>query len=236
VYGLAADDLAPRARIELGVPPNNLLAFGTILLDPRRGTLFVAESGVDRLYELDLDAAAVLRSWSLGGPLVTDNKEIGEVGLAFDPTQGALLIARSPDGRLQRFDPETDQLDTSFLPVEEAQSVEELRQVDLLRVFPDVAFYGGLAFDPTTLERLPERDLEVEVVVERATGGARWVGLVDGGTALVLATEGGGTTGRHPLAARPLHAVQMRAASDGSYYLYTRAADGLVCSLPADRL
>jgi hypothetical protein len=232
VWGLDASTLEEEVRWPLPVGPNPLFTFSEVLWAAPAARLFAAESNADTVYELDPDTGEVLSSWPLGGPAIADWEAIGELALRTNADGDALYLARTLDGRLQRLDLGDGTLTTVSLGAEELATLTAERKVDLLRVFSEraVLWFGGFAFDPDTLERLPERDLDAQTAVAfHPQGEQDWIGLSGDGTELRHNREGEGTLSAVGIAQRSQQAVQARLSFTGDHVWVTRARDGCVC-------
>ncbi len=235
LVGLDPDTLDVVHRYPLGVAPNDLLTFGNLAPVPSRGTIFVAESKSDAVFEVDPTSGAVKNRWDLGGPAITDVTQIGELGMrevgGGRGGDGVLILARSNDGRLQRLDANTGVVTTAWLTADEV-AANAKRHVDLLRVFPErgVAYEGGFAFSTADLSRLPTRDLPLGGVVGTMPGATdEWIGISDDGRTVERAKEGGKVLKSLPVADRDLNAAQVRVGEGGRTVLVGRAGEARVC-------
>lgn len=239
LVSLDRDTLAVRDTIPLGVAPNELLTFSTLAPMPSRGTLFVAESQEDAVFEVDLDQGRVVGRWELGGPSLTEQTEIGELSMREVADTGVLIVARSNDGRLQRLDVTTGELKTVWLTSAQMAGAGEDRRIDMLRVYPEkgILYDLGHAFAIEDLHLVPERSLAMGSVAGPLAGrAAQWLGISEDGRSLVRSQEGAGVVQEVPVAARALNAVQLRLGEGGRVVVVTRANEGTACRFDVGEL
>ncbi len=230
LWGMDQATLLPIQRLDLGFSPNPLLTFSTATLDPDRRRLWVAESYADELVEVDADTVTELGRWPLGGPTITDPDIIGEVAVRIDPLDGAVFIGRTMDGRLQRFDPDSQTLQTTALTADESSALNGVRQVDVLRAPSEqgVVWFGGHAFDAATLDRESAMDLPAAVVLAPDPRGG-WLALSDDQEAIERLDDDGSVRGTLPIAGRSLNAMTVRMSADLQRILVGRPDDGKAC-------
>jgi hypothetical protein len=232
IHGHNRDDLASEVVIDTGLGTNRLLTFGSLAFHPSRKTLFFAHSGEDRLLEIQPDTQQILASWELGGPAIEDWKEIGELLVRVEATSGALIVCRSNDGRIQRIDPDGGAVQTVWLQGEDAAAVGEGNAVDFAMVLPkrELLYVGGLALDPATLDRLPDRDLDVHRVVGPHPNKDNQLLVVTHANELARVNENTGVVlGSLPFAAHDLHATVFRLDGENGAVAMIRAHDAYVC-------
>ncbi len=224
-------DLAPEVVIDPGLGGNRLLTFGTLALHPSRKTLFFAHSASDQLLEIQPDSQEVLKTWDLGGPVIEDWKEIGELLVRLDGGSGALIVCRSNDGRVQRIEPDGDTVQTLWLEGDAADALGEGNAVDFAVVIPklDLLFVGGVAFDTDTLDRLPERDLDVHRVIGRHPSKPKQLLVVTHDNRLARVNQAGTVLGSQPFAAHDLHSTVFRIDGQANAVAMVRAHDAYVC-------
>lgn len=225
--------------IDPGLGSNTLLSFGNIMVHPGRGTLFFAESQQDLLLEIDPASGQELARWELGGPLISDPDEVGELAMRVDVDSGRVYLARSNDARLQSVDPDGAEVDTVFLPDDVARALSAGHRTDFMRLYPDqgLLFVGGKAVRLENLERWQERDLPVtRIAGPHPTKNDQWVAVDDARRHIVVVDSEGVELGRKVFARNELFATVFRVnPSERSVYM-TRALHGNVCSFPVSSL
>jgi len=235
VHGLDWDDLNVVHSIDPGLGPNTLLTFGNLDLHPELGTLFLADSQRDLLLELDPDSGLELTRWELGGPLIDDPDEVGELAVKIHPDALVVYTGRSNDGRVQRLDPSTGELREASL---EAGLLGELRaghSTDFLELWTgaDLLYVGGFAFDATTLERLDELDLDVtRMIGPHPTKAGHSIAIDDDERLILRIDEGGRVRGRVEFASIELHATAAKVDAADERVWMTQALYGQVCAFP----
>jgi len=231
IHGHRRADLAPEVTLDLGLGTNRLLTFGSLAFHPSRQTLFFAHSGEDALLEIQPDTQQVLGRWELGGPAIEDWKEIGELLVRVEGGSGALIVCRSNDGRVQRVDPDEPDVQTVWLEGEDADAVGEGNAVDFAVVIPkqDLLYVGGVALDANSLERLPDRDLDVHRVVGPHPNHANQLLVVTHDNELARVDRNGTILGSLPFAAHDLHSTLFRIDGKNEAVAMVRAHDAYVC-------
>ena len=231
IHGHRRSDLAPEVVIDPGLGTNRLLTFGTLALHPSRQTLFFAHSATDQLLEIQPDTQQVLATWDLGGPLIEAWDDIGELLVRVEGGSGVLIVCRSNDGRIQRIDPDAPDVQTVWLQGEDAVALGEGNAVDFAVVVPrqDLLYVGGLALDANTLERLPDRDLDVHRVVGPHPGKPNQLLVVTHENHLARLSRDGVKLGSVPFAAHDLHSTVFRIDGKNDAVAMVRAHDAYVC-------
>ncbi len=165
VYGLDRSDLSIERTLDPGFEPDRWLTFGSIALHPSRKSVFLAHGELDRVLEIDPESGVTVGRWELGGPLIEERKNIGQVWMEVHP-DGSLIILRSNDARLQRLDPEAGLEATAWLGEELAAELAVATSMESSRlVSPELVYVGGRAVNAQSLERLPELDLDSALVL-----------------------------------------------------------------------
>ncbi len=228
-------DLEPGAVIDTGLGPNTLLTFGGLMMNVGRGTLFFAHSQLDLLLEIDPDSGEELGRWDLGGPLITDPDEVGELALRVTPEAEHLLVVRSNDARVQRIDTDSMEVTTVFMPEEVAEALGNGHKTDFMRYYPgdDLLYIGGMAVDVQSLERWEEKDLEVTRLAGRhPVKDSQWIAVDDDQQRIVRLSEKGRVRGSISFAKNELHATVFKVSPEERSVYMTRALHGNVCSFP----
>jgi streptogramin lyase len=239
LVGLALEDLSVERRIDSGLGSNTLLTFGNIMVHMDRGTLFFAESQQDLLLELDPDSGEELARWDLGGPIIVDPDEVGELALRVAPGGEQVYVVRSNDARLQRIDPDLGEVETVFLPDDVAQALRSGHKTDFLRHFPGegLMYVGGKAVHLDDLSRWEERDLDVTRLVGRHPSRKdQWIAVDDEGQRIVRLAESGEELGSLSFGKHELYATVFKVSEAERAVYMTRALHGNVCSFPARAL
>lgn len=227
-YGLDRADLSVRRVLDPGLGANKTLTFSTLVVHPRDGDLYVAHAPSDTLVRLDPDSGAELQRWALGGAYTDDPDQVGELSVRVDGPDGSVFVARSHDGRLQRIVPGDDAIATTY----GAPPDDGAYDIDFARVFPDLGrvWLWGLAFDATTLARVPEDDRDVSRMLGPFPGkGGHALAIDSDRREIVHLGRDGGVRGRTGFAARDLSAMAVRIDPDLRRVAFTRSADAFVC-------
>jgi len=239
VHGLGRADLEPARVIDPALGSNTLLSFGSLLLHPKRDTLFLAHSQLDLVVELDPVQGSELGRWELGGPAILDEEEIGHLAQLVEPGTGALLLVRSNDGRVQRLDPSTGLLSTTWLDAAELDAATGGVVVDIATVLADadLLYVGGMALDTRTLSRRAEADLPVS----RLLGVHPWdrehlLGVSTDGTVLHELERDGTIVGSHPHTASEQKAQTFRLVPHQDSIVTVRSQHARMCWFGLDQL
>lgn len=231
IHGLSRAGLQPEQVIDPGMGRSVLLTFSSLLLHPARDTLFLADAERDQLLEIDPDSGATLATWDLGGPLIEDRDAKGQLLLRLHGDSGAVIVSRSNDARVQRVDPDGG-VDTIWLGDDLAEQLTSGNAVEFATLLQDddLLYLGGLALDPTTLERLEEHDLDVYRVIGPHPRRRSHLLAVHSDREQLVRLDARG----EPIAAigfsnKELHAAIYRIDQDTSAIVMSRAMDGLVC-------
>jgi hypothetical protein len=235
LHAVDREDLSLQLSIDPGLGSNTLLTFGALTMHMDRGTLFFAEPQRDVLLEIHPDSGAELQRWELGGPLIDDPDEVGELALRVAPGSQAVYVIRSNDARLQRADPSTGSLETVFLPDDVVKALGEGHRTDFVRHYPEdgILFVGGKAVRMDSLERAPERDLEVTRLAGRHPRHEdQYIAVDDAKQSIIRVREDGEVLGSIGFAAHELHATVFKVSPEESAVYMTRALHGNVCSFP----
>jgi DNA-binding beta-propeller fold protein YncE len=232
IYGLDRTDLSTKYTWDAGRESNILLTFSALAYHPTRRTLYFAESQSDTLLELDPDTGRILASWDLGGPLIEDRDEIGELSIRVSMPDEAVFIVRSNDARVQRLDPDSGTITTVTHEELADTLVRGSSRVDGVRLFPDRRrmYIGGHAVDLDTLARVTDEDLDVSRLLgvhPRRSG--RWLAVSSDQHALVELTEKGRERGRLTFTDRDLSAALFRIVQSTDEVAMTRSSDAFYC-------
>ena len=253
VHGLARGTLDGVSVLPTGDPPNGLLTFGSLALHPGRDTLLVAESAADALIELDPADGSERGRWPLGGPAIDDPDVIGHLSVHPQPDGDAALLCRTTDGRVQRIDLATGELQTTWLEAQAVASLGEGNAVHSATLLADAGLFyaGGFALDAATLDRRADADLDVLRVVGTDptdpdgalivvdAGGRRlqrlaagvW-GVAGGGGGVHRGAADGTVVGEFTLADLEVRASLFRIDPLRERVLVLRSADARLCSFP----
>jgi streptogramin lyase len=239
LHGLDRQALRPRRQIDPGLGSNTLLTFGTIMLNTARGTLFFAESQRDLLLEIDPDSGEELARWELGGPLIEDRDEVGELAVRASSEDGMVYLVRSNDARVQRLDPDSSDLQTAFMPQDVVEALGAGHRTDFLRIYPQhgLLYIGGKAVRLDDLSRWEERDLPVtRLAGPHPTRERQWIAVDDARRHIVRLDEDGNELGRMAFASHELYATVFEMSPETRSVYMTRALHGMVCSFPVSSL
>ncbi len=186
---VALEAMAFGEVVETGREDNELHTFGGLAWHPERDSFFVANSKDHEVFELDRVSGEVLSSWSLGG-------------MAIHPTDHGIVEVRVHDGRV--FATQSHSSVVTVIDPDQGEPVAEVKladdEVDALSGKTDyqiswvhraagVLYVGGHAFDIDSLERLSDRDLELEAVVGELAGGELVGWRAFDGTAVVYGPD-----------------------------------------------
>ena len=232
-------DLSLQRSIDPGLGSNSLLSFGNIMIHTGRGTLFFAESQRDVLLELDPDSGQELRRWDLGGPLIDDPDQVGELALREHPASGLVYLARSNDARVQRVDPDDQVVQTVFLPSDVSEALSVGHRTDFMRIFPDegLLFVGGKAVGLDDLSRRADRDLPItRIAGQHPSKAHQWIAVDDAKRNIVRIDQDGEVLGQLTFARHQLYATVFQVCEDEHTVTMTRALHGMVCSFPMSAL
>jgi hypothetical protein len=239
LHALDRDDLSLQRSIDPGLGSNTLLSFGNIMMHMDRGTLFFAESQQDLLLEIDPDSGAELGRWDLGGPIITDYDEVGELAMRVAPGSEQVYVVRSNDARVQRLDPGTGELETLFLPQDVADALSDGHKTDFLRHYPSegLLYLGGKAVRLGTLERWEAKDLPVTRIAGRhPTRQDQWIAVDDSRRHIVRLDHDGEELGSIGFSRHELYATVFKVSTEERSVYMTRALHGNVCSFPVREL
>jgi hypothetical protein len=239
LHALDRDDLSLQRSIDPGLGSNTLLTFGNIMLHMDRGTLFFAESQRDLLLEIDPDSGEELGRWELGGPLIVDPDEVGELALRVTPGSERVYVVRSNDARVQRLDPASGALETVFMPEDVAAALAGGHKTDFLRHYPTegLLYVGGKAVSLGDLERRPDKDLPVTRIAGRhPTRDDQWIAVDDARRHIVRLDQEGEELGSLGFASHELFATVFKVSTEERAVVMTRALHGNVCSFPVSAL
>lgn len=235
LHALDRDDLSVQRSIDPELGSNTLLTFGNIMVHMDRGTLFFAESQQDLLVEIDPDSGEELGRWDLGGPIITDHDEVGELALRVAPGSEQVYVVRSNDARVQRLDPGTGDLETVFLPQDVADALSDGHKTDFLRHYPSegLLYIGGKAVRLGNLERWGDKDLPVTRLAGRhPTRREEWIAVDDSRQSIVRMDQDGEELGSIGFARHELYATVFKVSEEERSVYMTRALHGNVCSFP----
>ncbi len=225
--------------IDPGLGSNTLLTFGNIFMHPTRGSLLFAESQQDLLLELDPDSGAELGRWDLGGPLIDDPDEVGELAIRVDTHTGRVYTARSNDVRVQLVDLDDEPVETVFLPDDVAEALSAGHATDFMRLYPKegLIFVGGKAVALDTLDRLEDQDLPVtRIAGPHPSKKHQWIAVDDRKRHIVRIDSDGEELGRQAFARHELYATVFKVSGGERTVTMTRALHGNVCSFPVRAL
>lgn len=225
------DDLI---AIDMGVGPNELLTFDSLVFVEERGTFLVAESQADLLIEVDLAAGRVVQAWGLGGPLVTDPHLASQLEVQIEGE--VALLARTSDGRLTRLDLATGDRRDATLTADHLKVLRSRRQTRATQLADGWLWLGPLRIDPETLE---VKDLWPEIGGLLApwpgeAGG--WLAITANGKALVHVNAEGEMGPSLAWFDEPQPGTVAALESGGAAAWVTRSYEGRVCRVPLDRV
>lgn len=221
------DSLALEAEHDLGLGPNTSLYFGTLVPNHSRDTLLISHPGADLLVELSHEGR-VLASVALGGPALTDDDHLGELQLVV-AADGAVIVLRSGDGRLQRVD--LDRGVEAQVHVGDAFAAA----VDIARVddASGLLYVGGRAFhlDDLTEDEASARDVARMVGPDPGRPGG-WIAVRADERALVRLHPDGSVTGEVPFAERERKAGRFELDADAGRVVMVRSQAARACVVP----
>ena len=229
-----AETLVVRREIDLGFAPNPQLLFSTLVHDPARDLLYFAESSTDTLVQIDPEAGIEIQRWDLGGPLITDPDDVGELTAQVDPISGAVFLGRTNDGRLQRVLPPSEDIVTNWFDEDPANPTD--RKIDSVHVHgdTDLVWFGEHGFDAATLERRTDRVLEVADVFFGYDGD--WVVIDRDKQALQRVQSDGSVVDEVALIDETLNAMVTRMTDDRVRLWFAHAYDAKVCGYTVERV
>lgn len=234
VHGLDRQDLTVQHSLDPGLAPDRYLTFGSILLHPKRRSLFMAHGELDRLLELDPDSGAVVASWELGGPIIQERKNIGQLWLQVCPSTGALLVARSNDARVQRVHPDRGLEATTWLGDEVAAELSVSTSMEFATlVSSDLLYVGGHAVDAVSLEARPELDLTASVVLgPHPDPEAGLLGVGPDARSFLLFDPRGHPVMRKGFATETYPSLRYEVEQERRELVLVRAREGRICWFP----
>jgi len=238
VHGLSRSDLSERRVLDPQLEPDRFLTFGSIALHPTRGTLFLAQGELDLVLELEPDSGAVLGRWELGGPLIQERTDIGQLWLQIDPQSGSILVARSNDARVVRLDPDQGVVATARLGSAVADALSEGTSMEFARlVEPDLLYVGGTALDAVSLKPRPESDLDAALVLgHHPDGDAGLLGVSSDSLSFVLFDGDGQPRRQRGFATRALPSLRYALDEQRGELVMIRAREGRICWFPLAEL
>lgn len=172
---------------------NYLLTFDYLIWHPDRGTLFLSQTQVNQLYEMDPSTGAVLQTWPLNGELVTNKTEIGRVQLVL--AGGYIVAVRPRDGQVTVIDPDESVPVAQFVVDHEDMRDIDPDRLDLVWATADGSrFYiGPHAYDGDTFVRVPEEDVDATAIFAESADGQRYGWSFDDQRVARFALDGGVT-------------------------------------------
>ena len=190
---LSPDTLEVVAEVDPGLGVNGTLTFNSLGIHPQRGTLVLAQADADVLVEIDPDGGGVLGTHALGSPIAPEPDTQGRLEVFF--AGDVAVVLRTTDGVLTAVD-----LDSGAVVAMgrlDSQTVDDLRREGVLQQLAmdteqSVAYAGGFAFEPTTLETLAEWDLAADLLLWK-NGDDQWLGWAD--QQIVVIESDGSTSG-----------------------------------------
>ena len=190
----------------------------------------------DLLAEVDPDGAGVVAVWNLGGPLITDRDQIGELAVLVAP-DGAVLVARSNDGRVQRIEPDGSTVYTRWVPEVEGRGLPEESYTDFARMMGEVLYVGRYAVDSRSLERRGGDDLRANRLVGEFPGSTIWSVVLDTERHVMGGADAAGRRmGEVPYAGHAVRPIVARPEPLMNTVLISRGAQAVVCPVEARRL
>jgi hypothetical protein len=234
VHGLDRTTLTVQRSLDPGLAPDRYLTFGSIVLHPERRSLFMAHGELDLLLELDPDSGVELARWELGGPLIQERKNIGQLWLQVCPDTGALLVARSNDARVQRVHPDRGLEATAWLGDEVAAELAVSTSMEFATlVSSELLYVGGHAVDAVSLEALPERTLTASLVLgPHPDEGAGLLGIGPDARSFLLFDPRGHPVMRKGFATETYPSLRYDVDETRNELVLVRAREGRICWFP----
>jgi len=232
VVGLDEATLTPTVEVPLGFARNPLLLFSTLAWDSNRDLLYFAESNTDTLVQIDPDTGLETARWALGGPLIEDPDDVGELSVQVDLPSGAVFVARTNDGRLQRIDPVSGSILRAFYDEDPTLSAD--RKMDSVHPVSEagLVWFGGRAFDIDTLTRRSDRVFEAADVYFPVDDD--WVLINRDKTELRRVRLDGSIVDQLPIMDKTVNAEVARITEDRQRLWFADAYAARVCGFAVD--